>query len=54
MRYTNPPLDAYTLLANLKDKGLAIEDEDKAIAFLGHVSLPLFCPAPLSPTALPH
>ena len=38
MRYTNPPLDAYTLLANLKDKGLAIEDEEKAIAFLGHVS----------------
>lgn len=38
MRYTNPPLDAYTLLANLKDKGLAIEDEEKAIAFLGHIS----------------
>ena len=38
MRYTNPPLDAYTLLANLKDKGLAIEDEEKAIDFLCHVS----------------
>ena len=38
MRYTNPPLDAYTLLGNLKDKGLVIEDEEKAIAFLGHVS----------------
>lgn len=38
MRYTNPPLDAYTLLANLKEKGLVIEDEEKAIAFLGHVS----------------
>lgn len=38
MRYSNPPLDAYTLLSNLKDKGLTIEDEEKAIAFLGHVS----------------
>ena len=38
MRYTNPPLDAHTLLANLKDKGLVIEDEEMAIAFLGHVS----------------
>ncbi len=38
MRYTNPPLDVHTLLANLKDKGLAIEDEEMAIAFLGHVS----------------
>ncbi len=38
MRYTNPSLDAYTLLANLKDKGLAIEDEEKAIAILVHVS----------------
>ncbi len=38
MKYSNPPLDAHTLLANLKDKGLAIEDEEKAIAFLAHVS----------------
>ncbi len=38
MRYTNPPLDACTLLANLKGKGLVIEDEEKAIAFLGYVS----------------
>ena len=38
MRYTNPPLDAHTLLANLKSKGLVIDDEEKAIVFLGHVS----------------
>ncbi len=38
MRYTNPPLSANTLLTNLKDKGLSIENEEKAIAFWGHVS----------------
>ena len=38
MEYTNPPLDTATLLANLQNEGLAIEDERKAIAFLENVS----------------
>ncbi len=38
MRYTNPPLDTATLLANLQNEGLTIMDESKTYTFLENVS----------------
>ena len=38
MKYTNPPLDTATLLANLQNEGLTIMDESKTYTFLENVS----------------
>ena len=38
MSYTKQPLDTPDLIGTLKARGLAIADEEKAIAFLNHIS----------------
>lgn len=38
MDYTNSPLEVPALIQTLKDRGLSITDDDKALAFLENVS----------------
>ena len=38
MSYTKQPLDTPDIIGTLKERGLTIANEEKAIAFLNHVS----------------
>lgn len=38
MDYTNSPLEVPALIQTLKDRGLSITDDNKALAFLENVS----------------
>lgn len=56
MSYTKQPLDTPDIINTLKERGLVISDEEKAIDFLNHVSYFRFATylRPMEDDALTH